>query len=304
MRFWPKAFPHPALVFVVLAWGLNFSVIKVILAEIQPSVAALVRYLVMLPILLLATRLMKIPLKYPEGQRWRYLFAGFIANGVYMVFFLEGMRTAGATQGAIVIATMPIWIAIFAIMAGQEKVAKHMAVGSLLCFVGVVVVILGNGGQVEGSVGGALLVLVSAVIWGWSVSLMRPLVVQGSPYGVFALTLPGGLAALLPYGAYATWKTDWAAVAPNVWLPMAYLTIVAGAMAFSAYFKGLADVGPARTSMVQYFIAPVAALCAWALFAEPISPVQFVGMAIVVAGSVIASGSLFGPAATSSQSGT
>ena len=230
---------------------------------------------------------------------WRYLFAGFIANGVYMVFFLEGMRTAGATQGAIVIATMPIWIAIFAIICRQEKFAKHMAVGSLLAFAGVVIVIVGNGGKVEGDTGGALLVLVSAVLWGWSVVLMRPLVVKGSPYGAFALTFPGGLAALLPYGAYATWKTDWAAVTPTAWLAMAYLTVVAGVLAFSAYFKGLADVGPARTGMVQYFIAPVAALCAWALFAEPISPVQFVGMAIVVAGTVVSSGTLFARKATS-----
>ena len=304
MPRWPKAFPHPALVFVVLAWGLNFSIIKVILNEIQPSVAALVRYLAMLPILFLATRLMKIPLKYPEGQMWRYLFAGFIANGVYMVFFLEGMRTAGAIQGAIVIATMPIWIALFAILKGQAKFSKHLAIGSLIAFAGVVIVILGNGGNLEGSTGGMLLVLVSAILWGWSVSLMRPLVVQGSPYGVFALTFPGGLAALLPYGAWATWKTDWAAVSTNAWLGLAYLTVFAGVGAFSAYFKGLADVGPAKTSMVQYFIPPVAALFAWALFAEPIFPVQIVGMAIVVAGTVVSSGTLFSRKPTSSRSGT
>ena len=129
MPRWPKAFPHPALVFVVLAWGLNFSIIKVILDEVQPSVAALTRYLAMLPLLYVMARLMKVPLKYPEGQMWRYLFAGFMANGVYMVFFLEGMRTAGAIQGAIVIATMPIWIALFAILKGQAKFSNHLAIG-------------------------------------------------------------------------------------------------------------------------------------------------------------------------------
>ena len=135
-------------------------------------------------------------------------------------------------------------------------------------------------------------VLVSAVLWSWSVVLMRPLVIEGSPYTVFTLTFPGGLIALLPYGAWATWHTDWAAVKPATWWSLAYLVFIAGVGAFGAYYKGLADVGPTKTSMVQFYIPPTAAVFAWAVFGGEFVVWQAVGLAIVVAGVLVASGRL------------
>ena len=299
MRLWPTWMPHPALVFVVVAWGFNFSIIKIVLAELDASVAALVRYCVMLPVLFMACKALSIPLKYPEGQKRRYIFAGFIANGVYMVFFLEGMQTAGAAQGAIVLATSPIWIGLFAILKKQEVFTKHLAFGGLLAFAGAVMVIAAGGGEIEGSTQGALLVLISAVIWAWSVVLMQPLVTSDSPFAVFTLTFPGGLIALLPYGIKATVETDWSALKAHTWWALAYLVLVAGVGSFSAYYKGLADVGPAKTGMVQFFIPPSAAFFAWAVFSKPVGAWQIVGMAVVVAGTLVASGRLFEQRATS-----
>ena len=297
MRPRPKWMPHPALVVVVVIWGLNFSVIKVVLGYLEPSVAALARYLVMLPILFGIAALSRIDLTYPKGQRLRYVFAGFIANGLYMVFFLEGMRTAGAAQGAIVLATAPIWIGLFAILAGQERSTPRLVIGGLVAFSGAVIVIVGGGAEIEGNTTGALLVLISAVLWAWSVILMRPLVASGSPFGVFTLTFPGGLLALLPYGIVPLVKTDWSTIPLYGWLAFAYLVLAAGIGGFSLYYKGLADVGPAKTSVVQFFIPPTAALFAWAAFGESLTWLQILGMAVVVAGTMVASAG-----ATSSRS--
>ena len=158
MRFWPRWFPHPALVVVVVAWGLNFSIIKVILDELEPSVVALVRYVVMLPTMWLWCKVLRIELKYPPGQLWKFLFAGLMANGVYMVFFLEGMETASAAQGAILVATMPIWIALLSIFLKLEKFSAHLAVGILLAFAGAAMTILAEGNGGGGSVLGSVLV--------------------------------------------------------------------------------------------------------------------------------------------------
>ncbi|MEX2242991.1 MAG: DMT family transporter [Fimbriimonadaceae bacterium] len=301
MRFWPRWFPHPALVVVVVAWGLNFSIIKVILDELEPSVVALVRYVVMLPTMWLWCKVLRIELKYPPGQLWKFLFAGFMANGVYMVFFLEGMETASAAQGAILVATMPIWIALLSIFLKLEKFSAHLAVGILLAFAGAAMTILAEGDGGGGSVLGSVLVLVAAFIWAVSVILMRPLVVEGSPFAVFTLTFPGGALVLLPYGAAATWNTDWSSVTPLVWWFLAYLIFIAGVGAFGAYFKGIAEVGATRTSMTQFFIPPVAALFAWSVFGQALLPMQIVGLVVVVAGSLVASGRVFGGRVTAGR---
>ncbi len=290
MRPWPRNFPHPALVFVVVIWGLNFNIIKIAIAALGPDVVALVRYLLMMLVLFLTCKALRVPLKYPPGLAWKFLFAGFLANGVYMVAFVEGMKTAGAAQGAIVLATAPIWIALFAILKGQEKFTKHLFFGGLMAFGGAVTSILAGGGEMGGDTVGALLVLVSALLWAWSVILMRPLVIEGSPYAAFTLSFPGALVVMVPYGLLATLKTDWSRVQPEVWWSMAYLVFLAGVGAFAAYYKALADVGPAKTSLTQYFISPTAALCAWLVFAGTFVPLQAVGLAVVILGTFIASG--------------
>jgi drug/metabolite transporter (DMT)-like permease len=294
MNVWPRWLPHPALVFVVLAWGVNFSVFKEVLREMEPSVAALVRFVVMIAVITVSCWVLRIPLRYPSGQLWRFAFAGFLANGLYMAVFVEGMRTAGATQGAIVLATAPIWIALFAILGRQESFSWRLLTGGVVAFVGAVTTIVAGGGAVGGSMVGALLVLVSAVIWAWSVVLMRPLVIEGSPYAVFALTLPWGAIALVPFGASATLRTDWSSVGPWGWWGLAYLVLFAGIGAFAAYYRALADVGPTKTGMTQFFIAPTAALFEWLVFGGPFVPMQAVGMAIVICGTLVASGRVWG----------
>jgi drug/metabolite transporter (DMT)-like permease len=99
--------------------------------------------------------------------------------------------------------------------------------------------------------------------------------------------------ALVPYGAYATWKTDWAALSPQVWWGLAYLVVFAGIGAFAAYYKGLADVGPTKTSMTQFFITPTAAVFEWLVFGGRFVPLQAVGIVVVVAGTLVASGRLW-----------
>jgi drug/metabolite transporter (DMT)-like permease len=300
MNDWRRWLPHPALVFVVVAWGLNFSLIKLVLEEMEPSVAAFLRYVVMMGVLYASCLALGIPLQYPTKQRARFIFAGFLANGFYMILFVEGMRTAGAAQGAIVLATAPVWVALFAILKKQEAFTAHMFVGGMLAFGGAVLTIV-SGRVGEGDVVGALLVLASAVVWAWSVVLMRPLVVEGSPYGVFTLTFPGGAIALLPYTAFMVWRTGgkeltgeyWASISAAAWWSLAYLVIIAGVGAFAAYYKGLADVGPTKTSMTQFFITPTAALFAWVAFGGEFVLMQAVGMAVVVLGTLVASGRLW-----------
>ncbi len=298
MTFWPRWFPHPALVVVVLAWGMNFSIIKVVLESMEPSVAALVRFAVMMVALWVSCLFLRIPLRYPDGQKGKFLFVGFLANGFYMVLFVEGMRTAGATQGAIMLATAPIWVALFAILKGQDAFSGRLAVGGGLAFVGAIVAILGGGETMGGSAVGALLVLSSAVVWAWSVVLMRPLVIEGSPYGVFTLTFPGGALALVPFTAYMVWRGGWvettaeywSSLSPAVWWSLVYLIFVAGIGAFAAYYKGLADVGPTKTSMTQFFITPTAAVFEWLVFGGTFVFWQAIGLAVVVCGTLVASG--------------
>lgn len=290
MKYWPKSFPHPALVFVVLAWGFNFAVIKIAYHDFSPPALALIRFLGMWPVLLGATWLLGGTFRYPAGpDRTRIIWAGFLASGLYMVLFLEGMQRSGAAQGAITLATAPIFIGLFGVLAKQEPFRWQLLIGSLTAFVGVAIVVLAGNGKVEGTLLGTLLVLASAVVWAWSVIVMRPLLTDAAPVSVLTLSFPGAAIALIPYGGLAVWRTDWSKVSGAGWLALAYLVLVAGVLAFIAYYRGIAEVGPNRTSMTQFFIPPTAAVGAWILLGQPITLGQAFGLAVVILGVYVGS---------------
>lgn len=279
---------HPYMLFVVLAWGANFSMIKLTLQDFAPPATALFRYLLMLPVLVIACRAMSISLRVPRDLLKRLLFAGFIASGVYMVFFLEGMKTASPAQGAIALATAPIFISLFALGLKQESFRWGLVIGIIVAFAGVILVALGGGKAAGGSVVGTAIVLAGAVVWAWSVVLMKPLVEHVHPFAAMTISAFGAAFALVPYGAVSLVQTDWQGVTPVGWVGISYLAFVAGAMAFSAYYKALQDLGPARTGMIQYLIPPTAAVLSWFIMGEPVSLLRWIGLVIVLAGVYIA----------------
>ena len=280
--------PHPALVFVVVAWGLNFSVIKLAYHDISPQAVGLVRFVFMLPILLVWCIVAKQGLSYPSGKALPLLAAGFVGSGAYMVMFLEGMRTAPAALGAVALSTAPIITTFLSVLVKQEKFTWRLLFGSLIAFSGVAIGALSAGQSSKGAITGVILVLGSAILWSTSVILYRKILVDMTPIKAFALSFPGAAVALVPYGLQAALTAHWDKVSFRGWSALSYLVVIAGVGAFAAYYKGLADVGPARTTMTQYFVPPTAAIFASLLIHEKLFALEVVGLVIVILGVAIA----------------
>ncbi|MBS1714357.1 MAG: DMT family transporter [Armatimonadetes bacterium] len=284
MEAWARRLPHPALIFMVLAWGLNFSVIKIAYRDVAPAAVGLTRYVLMAPLLVAWCLAAKQSLKYPPGLFWRLNIAGFVGSGAYMVLFLEGMKTAPAAIGAIALATAPIMATGLSVALKQERFTWRLVLGSLIGFFGVALCVLGGEQRPGGELTGALLVVGSAALWALSIVLYRPLLGKVEPLRTLTLSFPGALVALLPYGWAATAATDWTRVTGKGFGALAYLVVVAGVAAFAAYYRALKDVGPARTSLAQYFVPPTAAVFAVFVLHEKIDWHELVGLAVVICG--------------------
>lgn len=283
MRRIVQLLPNPALTVTVVTWGFNFVAIKLAYREVDPPAVSIVRYLAMLPLLAALTILAGDSLRYPKGQVLRYLWAGFLFGGVYMVLFLEGMRRATPAEGAIALATIPIWTTLIAALRGQEILTRRLVAGVGLGFVGVAVVIAGGPqGLSIGSLG-TVWVLGSALVWAYSITLMQPLLAERSPYSVTTLALPGSALALIPYGALATVRQDWGAISVEGWLALGYMAVMAGVIGFATFYIGVRQVGPARSSLVQYFIPFIAAASGWWVLGTPMTWTQGAGLVVVLA---------------------
>lgn len=299
---WRQNLPHPALAYVVLAWGLNFSVIKVAYRDFQPAALGLLRYAFMLPLLALWCVWAKQGLKYEPGTFWKLNLAGFLGNGIYMVFFLEGLRTAPPLTAAIALATSPIITVCLSVALGYDKFSPKLAAGTILAFGGVAFSVVRPDVANEGSAFGALLVVISAALWSVSILMYNKLMVGHSPIKTLTLSLPGAALALIPYGLFAVLTTRYDKVTVLGYGSLAYLIVLSGVGAFAAYYRGLKDVGPSQTSLTQYFVPPVAGLFGALVFRKPAHWQEFVGLAVVLSGVALANSSRFKVSVSPSES--
>jgi drug/metabolite transporter (DMT)-like permease len=97
-----------------------------------------------------------------------------------------------------------------------------------------------------------------------------------------------GIAAIFfaPF-AYAQWPTG--AIPQNAIWSIIGLGVLCTALAFVIFFKVMADIGPARASLVTYINTAVAVVLGVIILSEPLTLGIMVGLPMVLVGSYFAS---------------
>lgn len=286
--------PNFPLVVAITTWAVNFVVMKSLYVEMPPSVVALLRFLIMFAVVVPICLLQREPLTIPSGAYWRTQVQGFLSMGLYMVLFLEGLARTGGAECSILLNTSPIWTALFAIVAKQEKFHPGVIVGAVVAFAGVATVVLGSPAvKTPGAEGaqhllGIAMVLGSAVIWALSTVISKPLLGLMAPIRMMAVSLPVAALILVPYGYQATMSIDWPTITPAAWLILGHVTLLAGVAGFLGFYAGVKQIGAGNAMMYQYFVPPMAALLEWQVYGRSLTWIQLAGFLVVVAGVLFA----------------
>lgn len=277
--------PGIALFVCALGWSVNFIAVKEVIRHIPPESLGLVRWLLMVPLLFWMARLVGEPRRYPTGKlRVLALGSGLLSSGLYMVAFLIGMKYTSPPVAAILLSTAPLFTLLLSVGLSQDRWTARLAAGTFIAFLGVVVVVSGEPGASFGEWRGAGLLLLSSFIWSVSVVMMRPVVQEYPPVRSFALALPAAGLALIPFGWSSAWSLDWTSVPLVTWGWFAWTVLVAGVLGFAGFYIGVQRVGPARASLVGYVVPPMTGFFGWLLLGDAMTPIQWGGLAIVLAG--------------------
>jgi drug/metabolite transporter (DMT)-like permease len=272
------------LLVTVVTWGFNFVSVKILYREVAPNAVLMSRFLVMWALLVLWCLARKESLRPKSEDRLRILLVGFITMGVYMALFLTGMHGTTAGEGAIILATVPLITPVIAVAMKQEEFSPPAFVGAAIAFSGVVCVALGGSAGSHGSLVGNATIFVSAFVWAFGIVLSRPLLKVYSPLQLQAMSMPGALPVLLPLGFLEMVRTPWSHLSPTGWAMFAQLAALSGVVGFVFFNMGIKQVGASGASLYQFFVPLVAALFAFFLLHQSLSPVQWLGFAVVMAG--------------------
>lgn len=279
-----------AVVVMALIWGVNYSVIKFGTSVVPPLAYNGVR------VALAALAMLAIALIWggtAPGRRdaLALLALGVLGNGVYQIFFAEGIARTRAGEAALVVGASPALIALFGWLRGVERVDGRGMFGIALSFVGVGLIVLGRATSGEsaqdGSLFGDLLVLCGAVCWAVYTVFLVPYTRRLDGLWIIALALIGGSALILAAGVREIGRVEWTALPMSAWWAIIYGGLGGLVVAYILWYRGVKVLGPTRTHLYANLQPLIALVAAWLTLGERPTAYQGIGAATIVTGVLL-----------------
>lgn len=260
-------------------WGSTYLVTTEFLAAWDPLTLSLLRAL---PAGLLLLALMR---QWPSGVWWhRALLLGILNFSFFWIMlFISAHRLPGgvaATVGAI----QPLFVLLMAGLALGTPVRPAAIAAAMAGMLGVALLVLAPGAALD--MWGIAAGLAGAIAMAAGTVLTRKWQPPVSPLTFTAWQLTAGGLVLLPFEIWL--HPPLPELTPRSLAGLLYLGLIGAAGTYILWFRGIARLGPGVVAPLGLLSPVSAVLLGWMVLGQTLSPVQMLGMAVVI-GSIAAS---------------
>jgi len=271
---------------VYLVWGSTYLAIAIAVQTLPPLLSAGARFLLAGALLgaWLLARHGRAALRIDRGQLGGAALVGMLllAGGNGLVVLAERTVPSGLT--ALVVASVPLWIVVFRLSAG-DRVAASLVVGVLVGFAGVAILVVPRGASGEVDPLGLVTVVGATFSWALGTFASPRLPTPRDPLVSTAVQMLVGGALLivvaLAIGEPA--RADPSSFSSASLVALAYLVVFGSLVAFSAYTWLLQHAPVSRVATYAYVNPVVAVLLGAVALGEAVTPSMLIGAAIILA---------------------
>jgi drug/metabolite transporter (DMT)-like permease len=272
---------YGALAALYVLWGSTYFAIRVAVEYIPPLAMAAWRNAVAGLLLYGCLRLSGTVV--PTARQWRdSAIVGFFLLTVANAAVGVAEQWIGSGLAAVMIATTPLWSAVFLWVWGDRPKASEW-MGIVTGLVGVAALQAGQG--LTGSLLGAALLVLAPMSWAFGSVLGKRLDLPKGMMGSAAQMVTAGF-MLVPVSFLfgESWPTR---VDPAGWAALAYLIVFGSLIGYSCYVYLLANLRPTVAMSYAYVNPFVALLLGATLGRETLSLGDWVGSGIVLLAMVV-----------------
>ncbi|MFF8310001.1 DMT family transporter [Streptomyces lydicus] len=261
-----------------VAWGTNYFVTREFLPAGHPLYGAAIRALPA-GLLLLAVRRER-----PRGSWWwKSLVLGVLNVGAFFVLIYLAAQLLPTSLASTVMATSPLVMMLIAWLLLAERPRPAHLAGAGVGLGGVCLMLLTGAASVD--IRGVLASAAAMIMSSWGYVLAKRWSHQVEVLASTAWQLIAGGLLLLPL-AVAVEGAPPALDAPAV-LGFGYVTVVATAVAFAAWFAGLRHLPAGTVGLVGLLNPATGVLLGTLLAGEALTGRQLCGLALVLAGILL-----------------
>ncbi|MEM8686232.1 MAG: DMT family transporter [Pseudomonadota bacterium] len=285
------------VVFTVFALSLGDALIKQVSASFPLWQIFVLRSVLAIPVLLLAFRLSKQPVKFLRRSAGWVVVRSLMLTFMWVAYY-SALPHVELSVAAAVYYTLPLFITLFAALFIGEKVGVQGAIAVCLGFLGILLILKPNADSFNAY---ALLPLVASVLYALAMILTRTKCKEDHPLSLsLALNISfiviGTAATLLAYAfppadetvsKYGFLLGPWITMGGQEWSAMGLLAIailIGSVGAAIAYQAGPASV----VSTFDFAYLAFAALWGFLFFAEVPDLITGLGIALIAVAGILA----------------
>ena len=286
-----KAITYILLIASVIFWGVSFIMTKeLFLSEEHMTVTILITIrlaiasLVMLPALALTRRLQRIR---REDIKW-FLLLALCEPFIYHLCETNGVQLVSGSFASVVIATIPLFVPFGMWIGYRQRIRLPLIIGVVLSLTGVFIMLMGGDG-LTGNLKGILFLSGAVVIAVVYTLLLVKVVDHYHPLVITTWQNIIGLIYFLPlmltFDGSALPLLSWS---PKMLLLLLVLGLFCSTLAYAGYNYGVRNLGASEACIFNNAIPVFSLIAALAIGQEQFNWLKLLGIAVTIAGVVIA----------------
>lgn len=268
------------ILIVVLAWGSNFTAMKLALEEVPPFLFVGLRFAILLPFLFV--------LKRPALAWWKIIAVGGLINMAQFAFLFGAMRAdASAGLSSLLLQIQAPITIVLSVVFLRDRILPMQAVGMAIALAGLGVFSLSSGGNV--TLFGLGLILCGALSWALGNLVLRGI----GRVNTLALFIWASLVPPLPMLALSTaveGPAPFATIAAMTWQgwgAVIYVAVISTVLGYSIWGALLARHPAALVTPFALLIPVVGIAVSGLVLGERLAPRDWIGGAIIFAGLIV-----------------
>lgn len=267
---------------VIVAWGVNFVIIKVGLEGVPPMLLGALRFALAAFPAILFIRRPDMPL------RWLLAYGLTISLGQFAFLFSAMYVGMPAGLASLVLQAQAFFTLGFAALFIGETVRRSSLIGLVVAAAGLL--LIGSESGRSFTLAGFVLTLCAAAMWGLGNIVTKRI----GKVNLVSLVVWGSLIPPLPFLALSLMlegptqiETALRTISLNSLLAIAYLAFIATLLGYGLWSRLLSRYPASQVAPFSLLVPVVGLSSAWLLLGEGLSTAQWIGAAVVMLGLLI-----------------
>ncbi len=276
---------HIALLLAGLMFGANFWIAKELMPHpLLPKQIIFFRLSVSAALFWLLSWL-TVREKVEREHLKKIALASMLGVSINQVFFFEGLNLCSPVDSAILQATSPIAVLIFAAWLIREKASWVNILGILLGSAGAIMLVLAEKGAIVSSnTLGKVFILVNTTSYAIYLVLIKPMMIRYHPLTVMKWVFLFGFAGAFPVIFPSMMNLSKEVMDTGILLSLAYVVLVTTMLAYLLTIFGLKYMKASSVGYYIYMQPFIAAVVGLVWFGEPLTLVKMMAAALIFFG--------------------